>query len=199
MIFHSNQVIFICGRRRSGKSYLAVNLFFRRLQRVILHDRKHEHNHLKATYCHTPDDILSAWNQHHDKIVYQPYDPSIEDFNEVCRYIFYHGNCTLIVDEAASYSQPMMIPHWYAELIRLGTIRGIGVISLSQRPRALHNTIISEADFIFAFQLQLETDRHKVAETVGPEAEKLNMIPRHHFLLYNSYEGVSWHSPILTR
>ena len=196
MQFKSNQRLFITGRTGSGKTYFVLHSFFYRLQRVIIHDRKHDLSGLKATYAHTPQDIIWCWQHNRYRVVYQPYNPSTEDFDEVCKLIFNVGNYVFVADEVASYATANYIPYYFSELLRLGRVRNIGVISLSQRPRHVFNTVMSEADYIIAFQLHLETDRKKVAEVVGSEAMKLNEIPRYHYLMYNAYEGCSWHKPI---
>lgn len=198
MQFHSNQRTFICGKTDSGKTYFAIKSFFLKLNRVILYDIKHELNGFKATYCHKPEDIVWCWQHNRHKIVYQP-PPGIdleEDFDALCYIIFHHANCVLIVDEVASVTAASRIPKWFSECLRLGRGRNIGVISLSQRPKEIFNTIISEADYIVGFLLQIKDDRKKVAGVVGPDAMKLNIIPKHHYLLYSAYEGVSFHKPI---
>lgn len=196
MQYKSNDRLFIAGMTGSGKTYIMRETIFSKLNRVILHDRKWRLNGLKATYCHTINDVIWAWNHNRRKLIYQPRDPSIEDFDSLCHIIFWHGNCVLIVDEIGAYTSAKKIPLWYSELLRLGRERNNGVVTLSQRPIDIHNTIISESDYILAFILQLEGDRKKVAGTVGDEAMKLNSIPRYHYLLYSAYEGCSWHRPI---
>lgn len=146
---------------------------------------------------HNQTQLESAWAKGNHKIIFQPWNPSIEIFDNLCRWIFETGNKVLIVDEAASICTKAIIPFYYSELIRLGSIRGIGVISVSQRPREIYNTIISEADYIISFKLQLETDREKIAKTVGPEAFKLGEIENYYFMVYDGIIGeVQWHDPI---
>ena len=100
-----------------------------------------------------------------------------------------------MVDEAASYVSATKIPFWYGEILRLGALRGIGVISISQRPRAIHNTIISESEYIFAFRLHLKTDRDKLKEVIGEEVDALRKMPYYHFVLWDG-EDVKYCSPI---
>lgn len=195
MQFKTNQRIFVCGRTGSGKTYLVLRYFFMPLNKVLIHDRKHE-IWLGNTFAHTPEEVVTLWNQRRNRIIYQPYDPSVEDFDRVCHLIFDRGNYVLIIDEIASYTTRFTIPFWYSELLRLGRGRNIGMISVSQRPNEIFNTIISEADIIIGFQLNLEADRKKVAGTVGDEAMKLNRIPRYHFMIYSAYEGCRWHRPV---
>lgn len=196
MQYRSNQRITVIGRTGSGKTFYVLKSFFYQLNRVILHDRKHDLNGLKATYAHKPEDILWCWQHNRYRVVYQPHDPSQEDYNQVCALIFNKGNYVLISDEISSYATASYIPYYLSELLRLGRVRNIGCINLTQRPMHVHNTVISEADYVVAFQLHLPGDRKKVAEVVGEEALKLGAIPRYHYLVYNAYSGCSWHSPL---
>ena len=198
MQFKSNQRIAILGRTGTGKTYFARHFFLHQFNRLIIHDVKHELNGLKATYCHKPEDVIWCWNHNRYKIVYQP-PPGInleEDFNNLCYLIFHKANYVLWVDEVGSVTSANKIPKWFYECLRLGRGRNTGVISLSQRPMGIHNTVLSEVDYIVSFQLHLKGDREKVAGAVGEEALKLGAIPRYHYLMYNAYEGCSWHKPI---
>lgn len=198
MQFKSSQRIAILGRTGTGKTHFSRHFFLYQIDRLVIHDLKHELNGLKATYCHKPEDIVWCWNHNRYKIVYQP-PPGIdliEDFNNLCYLVFHKGNYVLWVDEVGSVTSAYNIPQWFSECLRLGRGRNTGVISLSQRPMDIHNTVLSEADYIIAFQLHLKGDRQKVAGIIGEEASKLREIPRYHYLLYDPYEGYSFHKPI---
>ena len=196
MKYQSNLRVFITGKTGWGKTYFVMHTIFPKLTRVLVHDRKHRLKGYPAAYCHTLEDVLAAWQKGKNKIVYQPYNPSEEDFNELCHLIFQCGNYVLIVDEVKSYTQVNKIPYWLDELYRLGRERNTGVIALSQRPMYVHNTMISESDYVIAFHLELEGDRKKIAETVGKEAMKLGELGKFHYLEYNPEEGVKWCKPI---
>jgi DNA helicase HerA-like ATPase len=196
-----NQRVAIFGKTRSGKSYFAKSLLLS-YPRICVHDRKHEHFDLIQRYhfspVKTPEELILAIQKNKKRIIYQPADPSTEDFDEVCRIIFATGNICLVVDEAASYVSATKIPFWFGEILRLGALRGIGVISISQRPRAIHNTIISESEYIFAFRLHLKTDRDKLREVIGEEVETLRQMPYYHFMVWDGDE-VRYCEPILEK
>ena len=196
MKYHSNHRIFVTGKTGWGKTWWAMHAIFPKLTRVLVHDRKFKLKGYPAVYCHILQDIVVAWQKGKNKIVYQPYNPGVEDFDELCHLIFQRGNCVLIVDEVKSYTQVNKIPYWLDELYRLGRERNTGVIALSQRPMYVHNTLISESDYIIAFHLELEGDRKKIAETVGKEAFKLGELGKFHYLEYSPEEGVKWCKPI---
>jgi len=133
------------------------------------------------------------------RILYLPADPGVEDFDEVCRIVYYTGNIALFVDEAQSYASSSTIPFYFSEILRLGAQKGIGCIVLSQRPRAMTNFVISEAEIIISFRLQLATDRQKIVEVVGPEVnERLRVMPLYHFMFYDG-DDVHFCAPIPLR
>lgn len=214
---HSNQHIFIAGKTQSGKSEL-LKSFINQFYRVVFHDRKHEHqafakqNHYYV--INTPEQLQTLLHKGAKRIVYQPADPSVEDFDEVCHLIYDLGNTTFVIDECASYAPTGRVPFWCGELMRLGSGRGIGVISLTQRPRDVSNVLISESTLIISFRLALATDRTKMAETCGgsvnpklPEdptarsaTKSLATLEKYHFMAFNGdTDEVQWCSPIPIR
>ena len=207
MNLRTDSVTFIAGKRRSGKSQFVKTVIWSKLTGnkvlCVFHDRKWEH-YEELCSCgdtvlvHDMMSLMKADQAGHGKILYAPVSGDVEDFNELCSYLFERGNSFLVVDEAQSYANPGEMPPAYADIIRMGTVRGVGVCSLSQRPRGAHNMMISEADLIISFRLQLFTDCQKIAQVVGEEAFKLNELPPYHFMSYDGHE-VRWHDPINIR
>lgn len=199
--FRTNEHCFVAGKTRSGKTVL-IQSIVNKLSRCVIHDRKHEMLGFAQQYhyaiCSTPDQLTTLLQKAKKRILYMPADPSVEDFNEVCRIIFYTGNISFVVDEAASYCPTSAVPYWAGELLRLGSGKGIGVISLVQRPRDVSNVLLSESSVVICFRLQLLTDRQKISATVGPEVtDALRTLPKYHFMLYSADdEHVYWCSPI---
>ena len=141
--------------------------------------------------------IFQPIPQKSDKVLYHfARDPNIATFNHLCEMIYYENNIVLIVDEAMSVTTASQIPYWYAEIIHVGRELNLGVISVSQRPMDIHNLLISEADHIIAFRVELEGDRKKIAGKVGQEAMKLGELPKYYYMEYTAGEGVQWRSPI---
>jgi len=143
----------------------------------------------------TPEQLKIVIGKGGKRILYMPADPGPEDFDEVCKIVYHTGNISLFVDEIASYTTSSQLPFWLGECLRLGAGRGIGLIMLSQRPRAIYNTLLSEAEHIFAFRLNLKTDRDKLKEIMGAEVEALRNIPYYHFAYYDG-DNMQWCAPI---
>lgn len=210
----SNQHAFVAGRTQEGKTTF-IRSFINKYPRVVVHDRKHEwapfaqRNHYYVV--NFPEQLATILRKGAKHIVYQPADPSLADFDEVCHIIYDLGNTTFVIDEASSYCAIGRVPFYCSELFRLGSGRGIGVISLTQRPRKVDNELLSESTIIVSFRLMLETDRVKIAETCGKivnpplpedpvEAKKIRSIanmPKYHFMVFDSATtNISWHPPI---
>lgn len=174
--------LFVSGRTRTGKSEWVKHILYM-YPRVIFHDRKHEHWDLVKNYhfslCGDPDELVAAIQHGKSRMLYMPKSAgaadatktaeAIEmgDFNSVCWVVFNTWNVALVIDEAASYCPNNRLPYWAGELYRVGAGRGIGVLGLTQRPRDVHNTLLSESDKILSFQLSLETDRKKLVQVCG--------------------------------
>lgn len=209
---------FFAGKTRSGKTTL-VRSFLHAFARVVVHDRKKEwgmfaaRNHFMIV--ETPDQLLAVLQKGAKRVIYMAADGSVEDFDEFCRTVYQFPNTGVVFDEAASYCLSGKVPYWAGELMRLGNGMGIGVISLTQRPRDVSNILLSESVIIVSFRLALKTDRDKVIQTIGthinhitlakwlqmtnqpiPDDKNLNKpvsidevlrtLPKWHYLIYDS-------------
>lgn len=200
MEWKSNQTILVVGKKRSGKSQFVKTVVWPYLQDCVLFDKKFEHGDLaseKDVYiCHNIEGVEELWNRGIHKIVYQPYDASQDNFNELCKLIFYKGNVTIWCDEVASIATPLNYPYYWGECMRLGQIRGIGVINVSQRPALIPSLCISEADIIVSFRLQLFKDAERICAIMGEVyIEELLHLPDYYFLMYD-FRGVERCAPL---
>lgn len=200
MEWQSNNTLSVFGKKRSGKSIFVKTQVWPNLDTCILYDIKMEHYDLAKdsdTYvCHNVAGVQELLDRGVKKIVYMPYQTSQEDFNEVCEIVFYRGNCTIWADEIASIATPLKFPYYWGENMRLGAIRGIGVINVSQRPAMLPSLCISEADVVVSFRLQLASDAEKVATVMGEVyINELMHIPDYYFLVYD-FKTVQRCSPL---
>lgn len=203
MQIRTSQRVFITGKTRSGKSVFAESLL-NLYPRLVFHDRKFEHGYLARqgyTILNNPKELVKALKSGRKRILYQPTDPSTEDFDIVCDLVYTIGNCCLVVDEAQSLCSSNKIPFCYSEILRLGATRNVGCISITQRPKGIYNTIISEAEFIIVFRLNIEDDRKKVIGTIGKKVTTANgktissedairEMKLYHFLLYDGEKSV---------
>lgn len=105
--------------------------------------------------------------------------------------IYGAGHVTVYIDEAYGIVPPgAKIPPMLNALYTRGRELGIGVWAATQRPSWIPLVMLSEAEWLFAFRLQLDADRKRMAELMGPEVMRPVRNP-HGFWLYN----VNWDVP----
>ena len=201
MEWKSNQVISVFGKKRSGKSMFAKVVIWPELENCILYDLKFEHNDLaeepNVFIAHNLEGVKELIETRNvKKVVYQPFNRDVEDFNSLAEFVFYRGNITLWVDELKSISTPLTCPYYLGECIRLGQIRGIGVVLVSQRPAMIPSLAISEADVIVSFRLQLLIDAEKICAVMGEaQMNELVHLPDYYFLMYD-FKGIQRCAPL---
>jgi hypothetical protein len=191
MEWQSNQVISIFGKKRSGKSQFAKTVLWPQIDTIVCWDKKFEHTSLaeeEGVYiAHNLEGCIELIDTRKvKKVVYQPYVSSADDFNNLCKWAFYRGNITIWCDELASIATPLKFPYYLGEIIRLGQIRGIGVILVSQRPALIPSLMISECDVVVSFRLQLMADSEKVCAVMGEaQINELMHIEDYYFIIYD--------------
>ena len=201
MEWRSNGVISVFGKKRSGKSLFIKAAVWPYLDTCICYDLKYEHVDLaeepNVYIAHNLEGVIELIETRNvKKVVYQPFNRDIEDFNKLAEFVFYRGNCVLWVDELKSISTPLTCPYYLGECIRLGQIRGIGVILVSQRPAMIPSLAISEADVIVSFRLQLLIDAEKICAVMGEaQMNELVHLPDYYFLMYD-FKGVQRCAPL---
>ena len=172
----SNQHFYVNGKTQSGKSTLVKSLLIG-YPRVLFHDRKFfetdwaKKNHYAV--LHNPDEVANAIQKNAKRILYQPTDAGVEDFDAICEIIFRTGNFCLIIDESSSYCQHSQMPYFCGECLRLGASRGISVGSITQRARDVSNVLLSESSIVISFRAGMLTDRQKLIQSIGTHIQQV--------------------------
>ena len=189
----SNDRVFVCGRTGSGKSYLVKNLLIPRMTNYVIYDYKHEIEIPGAVIFNRIEDFRRQPNQH--AIIYRTRSGTDEEFDALCKQVFYRGNNTLVLDETAYHCDTSKIMRHHGLIMQLGRSKGVGIINCTQRPRAIHNNVISQCEHFFTFDLIQQTDRKKLAEFCGEEL--LNRAKEYHFFYYHiSREAPAFCAPV---
>jgi hypothetical protein len=201
--------VFIGGITQSGKSFFMKHLFDsmpRAGRRCIFFDYKSDPNHtgwmrknkypvfktiraIERYWSTTRKQIMFWQDKPKSKVIYRPDRPkgfagAFEMLNELAEYVFVSGNMILFVDEIAPLTTPQRIPPSLYDCLVMGAARGVTIISVSQRPKDIHNVIISESYTKILFRLNLENDRKKVEGFSDPNvAIALKRIPNKHFII----------------
>ena len=200
--------IFIGGITQSGKSYLMKHLFEAiktEGRKCIFFDYKNDPDHVKwikrnqfpvfrtvegiKRYWSKPSKILEIFRKKpiKSKVVYRPKRPkgfggAFNLLEELSDYVFTRGNMILFIDEIAPLTDGKKIPASFYDCMIMGASRGVTVVAVSQRPKDIHNIILSEAYTKLLFRLNLEDDRKKIKGIAGQEvADALYNLPNTYF------------------
>lgn len=183
----SNRVL-IAGKTGSGKTYLARQLLLN-VQRLILIDSK-------GTLNNWQDNTLNKRNWRNfvkgdiGRFRLQPpiVDNPFNWYENLFERLYYLKNFTLYIDEIYGVIPPgQRIGKWLNALITRGREKNIGVWGSTQRPTWIPLSFISEVDYLFVFQLQLASDRQRLA-SVGGEKLLRKIGDKHGFYLINMSE-----------
>lgn len=94
------------------------------------------------------------------------------------------GDLTLYIDEAYAIGSGQRPGAWLQALYTRGRELGIGIWAATQRPTWIPLFLISEADWLITFRLNLEDDRRRLATVCGDQV--IGRIPDPHgFWIYN--------------
>jgi DNA helicase HerA-like ATPase len=189
MIIKANERVLLAGKTGSGKTWFAERLLIP-VQRLIVIDPK-------ATLA--PWSLIEPgkrqWSQFDRGGAgrFRILPPVADDidawYEELFEHLYEAGDLTVYIDEAYAVAPPGSKPgKWLSALYTRGRERGIGVWAATQRPAWIPLFLISEADWLIIFRLNLEADRRRLASIAGDEV--MGRVPNPHgFFLYNVEEG----------
>lgn len=166
---------FVCGRTGTGKSYLARR-WVRGWRSGIAVD--HKHNGIPAAELPGWEvalgfrQALEAWGPAHPRLIVRPIWGDLEHgglYDELAERVLMAGWSGWYDDEVANVATVGRIHRGLERLYGEGRARACPVVVATQRPIGVHNKLLSEADHIIAFRLQLAGDREKLASFAGEE------------------------------
>lgn len=85
----------------------------------------------------------------------------------LCRHAYYVERCAVALDELPAGTDANRPLEWLGVLLRRGREAGITTYVATQRPLDIPLTILTEAEHVFVFDLNLEGDRRRVREVMG--------------------------------
>ena len=188
MKIKSDDLIYICGMRRTGKSYLLDRLIDQMPRFVIYDGATHQHGS-KGVVVRTADELDKAMKNGQLKIVCQPWHDGEKIFDEFCKTIWDNGNCMFAVEEIGNYMDSFSCSENADMLIRVGRNRGIGMIGINQRPARIWLNFIALVDHWFVFRCMLPDDVKFLCQYLGKEREQgIKELEKRYFYYMDSDE-----------
>lgn len=188
--------VFVGGMTGSGKTHL-IKSYLAHFPTVVKFDTKGEAlddikkkkhpwpqvNPKDMVIVQRLDDVEQADEDGYRKIVYCPNfrEMNPETYNEFFHWAYARKNITVWVDELMEVveNSSVILPYLKGILTR-GRSRDTGLWMASQRPVNVHPLCISQCFHIFAFDLNIDQDRDKIARVTGVK-EFLNNPGWHNF------------------
>jgi DNA helicase HerA-like ATPase len=159
----------IVGRTNSGKTTLAKMLCGGYRSLVVIDPKWRFELPRTIVVVGSASEFAQVYPQRSTRVVYRP-DPEDQDHADVdtvIRRVLHYGRTALLIDEAMEYATVGRIMPAYKRAITQGRELYVPVMSCTQRPIGVHNVILSEAEHLFAFDLQLDGDREKLVAANG--------------------------------
>jgi DNA helicase HerA-like ATPase len=176
------------GKTGSGKTY-AAKLLSAQLPRLVVFDPKGT--------LYDAGWNLEEWNDGTAKRLEKgkpvririaaPLDNNWEPYFRDC---YFAGNCTVYIDELYGVLERANAGDYLRALYTRGRELNIGVWASTQRPSWVPLFALSEADWIFLFRLQMETDRKRMSEIMGQSVRRQEL-KNHEVLVYHQ----TWENP----
>lgn len=167
----ANERVAIAGKTGTGKTFLAKHLT-RGLRRFVLIDSKGTLDNWNTVPWDNESAKLLAEGEPVRVRVLSPIVEKPEEyrayFDAIFKAAYDAGDVTVYVDEVYAVTQNG-IPAHLGALYTRGRELGIGVWAAMQRPTFIPLFVLSEADHLFCFFLQLEKDRRRMSEFMGEE------------------------------
>lgn len=185
MNIKANDRLLLAGKTGSGKTWLAERLLSS-VARLIVIDPKVTLRDWELTEPRSTDwSKFSRGANGRFRILPPVVDDPVAWYEELFERIYGYGNVTLYIDEAYAVVPPGARPgKWLSALYTRGRERGIGVWAATQRPAWIPLFLLSEADWLIIFRLNLAEDRKRISSVAGERV--LARIPdQHGFWLYH--------------
>lgn len=182
--------VFIAGQTGSGKS-ICAEIYLSGLDNVICLDTKGETNFSMIKDSPIFERLEDLIQFKEGKAIYRPRweELNSEYYDRFFEWIYRRKNTNVWVDEVMSlYENAGSILPYHKAIMTRGRTKNISCWNVTQRPKTIPLSLISEAKHFFIFDLNVEADRKRIQEVVAQN--EINTIPskiggEHSFWYYN--------------
>ena len=190
MIAGDNTVIFVAGRKGSGKSTL-VREISHEFPRVVALDSLGEYDtRERFQVLDGPQEIAEGMLRVEGA---QTFRVSLraDDTETLLRaldLVYEMPGVLVIVEETSLYCSPSHLPPEISRLVRYGRHRDISQVYVARRPSEIHRDLTAQADVIVSFVQHEQRDVAYLRAVAGPEAEAVQRLPRFRFMAWGDQE-----------
>jgi len=195
-------IITIVGRKRSGKSVLASRLWATYPYDRICIDPTHDADvgDLERDHIIRVHELPSRWplpdeGQRRVSIDYRPdagSDTYVDDLDRAAGMAFLNprGRCLLWIDEVGEITNANRTGPHMRRVLTQSRHRGLSLLSCGPRSVDVNPLLISQADYLYIFDLPGVHDRRRIADTIGVDERALSAaifaLPEHGYLRWDA-------------
>jgi hypothetical protein len=194
MRIRTDDVIVVCGKRRSGKTFFLQHFLLPKLPKALIWDYNFEYNLKNSVIIYDLRKLLPMVNSGKFRfVIFRPLLKTEETFYRFCDLANRLINNTIVIEEVERYATSWNIPLPLKMIVDTGRHRGLGLICTMRRTMRTHPDIIFNADYIFAFHQHRPQDLDYLAQIMNPEiVYKLPKLPLYWFIVYCDRDGETY-------
>jgi len=190
----SDNIIYICGMRGSGKTTFTKQLLTQITTPIIIWDYNWEYKPLGYVIVHNLKDLIEAAKTYR-LIIYQPLEKTFTHFDQFCLCSFQYDNYMLVIEEVELFATSHNIPPNFKKIIDIGRHKGIGLICTARRTLRTNPDIPYNANHIIMFKQHRPQDLQYLATFCGEDVWKLQKLPDYNYLWYDG-RTLTVHTPV---
>lgn len=189
----TDDVIVVCGKRRSGKTYFAKWLLLK-FPRAIIWDYNHEYKLRNSAIVYDLKNLIPTFLSGKFRyVIFRPLVKTEQAFESFCQVCEKQRNVLVMIEEVERYATAWLIQPSLKRLIDTGRHKGIGLLFTMRRTLRVNPDITFNADFIFAFSQHRPQDLEYLAEYMNPQTVfKLPKLPTFWFIVYEDRTGKTY-------